>query len=70
MLAWTLCWIGPSRTWSGWFSNELCTGEAASDLAEDVRDLRTQQRQDGNDHNRHEDEDQCVLDQTLAFFAR
>jgi hypothetical protein len=42
--------------------------EALADVRENVTDCRPEQRQDNNYHNRHEDEDQSVFDQTLAFF--
>src|SRR5512143_480362 len=51
-------------------ANALRAAQAAGDTAENVRDLRTQERQDGNDHDGDEDQDQRVLDETLTFFTR
>ncbi len=45
------------------------TAGLARDAAKDVTDLRTQDRQDGNNDDGHQDEDQRVLDQPLTFFA-
>ncbi len=47
---------------------DVLAGSGRVDGAEDLADLAAQQRQDTDDNNGDEDEDERVLDQTLAFF--
>jgi len=44
--------------------------EAVVDLGEDVADDRAKQGEDRNHDDGDQDEDQCVLNQTLAFGLR
>lgn len=48
---------------------DLCAAETGSHAAENVRNLRTEDRQNRDNDDRHQDEDQCVLNQALTFFA-
>jgi hypothetical protein len=44
--------------------------EGVVDLAEDVTDLGSQNGKDGDNNNGNENEDKCVFDESLTFFAR
>ena len=67
-----LC-VDPIWDWAqylqGWQSDNLRAGKPARDPAENVRNLGTQQSQDGDNDDSHQDQDQRVLYQTLAFFS-
>ena len=43
--------------------------ESCRNAAEDVRDLWTEQRQNGDNDDRHQNEDQRVLNQALTFLT-
>jgi len=57
------------RYWLGWLRGELCARQTTGDLGENVGDLRTQQSQNGDDDDRHKNEDHRVLNQALTFFT-
>lgn len=44
-------------------------GKGCYDVGEDVLDLVTHRKKDDDDHDRNEDQDQGVLDHTLAFLT-
>jgi hypothetical protein len=49
--------------------NEAAELQVLDDVREDVTDSRAEQSQDNDDHDGHQNQDQSVFDEALAFFT-